>query len=255
MKLSGLPLIYKITNLVNGKFYIGSTVNFPRRRATHFSLLRTKKHNNPYLQQAFTKHGESNFKIEVLVIVAMDELIPTEQKIIDALRATTHDIGYNVCVVAGRPNAKPKGYHRSEETKRRISIARKGIKHTAQSRAKMSLGQKQRYANGGVVNNKGKKMSAESRLKMSIAHRGKVPHNKGKPLNLEHKKLFCGASFKRPVIHLGREGGIIAEYESVKTAMMATGKTQFAITGKTPQKDGSRWVYKFERPIFKRRAK
>ena len=56
--------IYKIENLVNGKIYIGSTVNYKRRCYQHKTLLNNNKHGNPYLQNAWNKYGKDNFKFD-----------------------------------------------------------------------------------------------------------------------------------------------------------------------------------------------
>ncbi len=58
--------IYKITCLVNGKIYIGSTFNLSSRRAVHFSALKNKKHVNRHLQNAYNKYGGENFTFEYL---------------------------------------------------------------------------------------------------------------------------------------------------------------------------------------------
>ena len=58
--------IYKIINVVNNKFYIGSAVNFSRRKTRHFSELRTNKHNNSKLQNAWNKYGETSFVFAVV---------------------------------------------------------------------------------------------------------------------------------------------------------------------------------------------
>jgi hypothetical protein len=46
----------------------------------------------------------------------------------------------------GRPNGRL-GKHHSEETKRKISLAHKGLKPSEESRLRMSVGQKKRFAN------------------------------------------------------------------------------------------------------------
>ena len=51
--------IYKILNKINGKFYIGSAVNFKRRFARHKRLLNINCHPNEYLQNAWNKYWES----------------------------------------------------------------------------------------------------------------------------------------------------------------------------------------------------
>lgn len=61
--------IYKIINVVNNKFYVGSAVDLKRRKTRHFSELRTGKHNNRHLQAAWIKYGEQAF-----VFVVVEEL-------------------------------------------------------------------------------------------------------------------------------------------------------------------------------------
>jgi len=58
--------IYKITNLLNAKVYIGSSVNIKKRKQSHFRDLRKKKHYNPHLQNSFNKHGIDNFEFEII---------------------------------------------------------------------------------------------------------------------------------------------------------------------------------------------
>ena len=61
--------IYKIINIVNNKFYVGSAVDLKRRKTRHFSELRTGKHNNRHLQAAWVKYGEQAF-----IFVVVEEL-------------------------------------------------------------------------------------------------------------------------------------------------------------------------------------
>lgn len=58
--------IYKIENVVTGDFYIGSSVNIRKRFDGHRTLLRNNKHFSAYLQNAWNKYGEDNFKFYVL---------------------------------------------------------------------------------------------------------------------------------------------------------------------------------------------
>lgn len=106
--------IYKITNIITNKFYIGSAVILEKRKCEHFSCLRKQNHINKHLQNAFNKHGESNFIFEVLEEVQdKTELIEREQHYLDTLLfaqeyiATNKKdnrflmIGYNICPTAG----------------------------------------------------------------------------------------------------------------------------------------------------------
>jgi group I intron endonuclease len=57
--------IYKITNIVNNKCYVGSSINIKNRIYKHFWLLSNNKHYNLHLQKSYNKYGKSNFIYEV----------------------------------------------------------------------------------------------------------------------------------------------------------------------------------------------
>ena len=58
-------IIYKVTNLINGKIYIGQTKHsLEHRKQRH--LQRARNGANNHLYQAIRKYGESNFKWEVI---------------------------------------------------------------------------------------------------------------------------------------------------------------------------------------------
>ena len=68
--------IYKITNLINGKSYIGQSVNIEKRMYTHFWA--AYKENLPcynyHIYQAIRKYGKDNFKAEILVTISEEEI-------------------------------------------------------------------------------------------------------------------------------------------------------------------------------------
>ena len=118
MKVGG---IYGIKNLVNGKWYIGQSVNIERRKPSHFARLKSGNHRNPYLQRAYLKHGRDNFEFQVIEIVSEDTLDMRECFWIEFYKSTHPQYGYNL--ETGGNKCK----HLSKETKIKISEAQKGI--------------------------------------------------------------------------------------------------------------------------------
>ena len=59
--------IYKITNLTNGKMYIGQTNNPKRREREHFSLNNSilEENENKILYNAMLKYGVQNFSFSL----------------------------------------------------------------------------------------------------------------------------------------------------------------------------------------------
>lgn len=57
--------IYKITNKVNGKFYIGSSIHLVRRKAEHKYRLKNYR-GNSIIRNAVLKYGEDAFNFEIL---------------------------------------------------------------------------------------------------------------------------------------------------------------------------------------------
>ena len=100
--------VYKIRNLISGKFYIGSTVSFRNRRDAHFKELRSGVHNNRRLQAAFNKYGENAFVFEPIEIIDHeDKLLEREQYYLDTLLPFGRS-GYNISKLAGEPGNRGK---------------------------------------------------------------------------------------------------------------------------------------------------
>lgn len=66
IKSKPLYTIYKIDNVVNGKVYIGCTINYNKRVSDHKGKLRKNIHPNLELQNDYNKYGEVAFRFSIL---------------------------------------------------------------------------------------------------------------------------------------------------------------------------------------------
>lgn len=102
--------IYVITNLVNGKQYVGQTNgNYMKRFQEHLKSLTRKDRYNAPLYCAIRKYGADNFKCDLLEIVPFDKLDEREQYWIEKLG--TYRSGYNA-TAGGQYN---KSYYTEQE--------------------------------------------------------------------------------------------------------------------------------------------
>lgn len=116
-----MKVIYCIENEVNGKCYIGSAVDFKRRRREHLNKLRKGIHHSYFLQKSWDKYGEVNFRIFILeIILDVNDLIIREQWWIDNITCD-----YNMCKTAGNSL----GLKRRPETIEKVRRANLGLKH------------------------------------------------------------------------------------------------------------------------------
>lgn len=101
MNLLREPGIYFIINLINKKFYIGSTFNLKKRwENEHRGFLRTNCHPNKHLQRAWNKYGENNFIFEVIMVCSKEKCRFFEQKCLDVYKTWKPDSGYNKSKIA-----------------------------------------------------------------------------------------------------------------------------------------------------------
>ena len=150
--------IYCIKNVLNGKIYIGSSIDCYKRSNRHFSELKNNKHKNKYLQNAYNKQEGRYFVFGIIELVnKKSNLIIREQFYIDKEKPE-----YNINLIAN----SSLGVKRNKETREKIKQANLGLKHPEWRNKIKSIAQ------GGENHwTKKKKFSNESKKKMSNSHK------------------------------------------------------------------------------------
>lgn len=186
--------IYKIINVVNSKFYVGSAVDLKRRKTRHFSELRTGKHNNRHLQAAWTKYGEHAFVFVVIEELATDaDLLAAEN-----IWLREH-VGQEYCYSIGVDATAPMTGMSGELS------PTWGYRHTESSLQKIGEASKQRITSPEANAKRrvallGKPRSTEVRAKISAALTGEKNPWYGK------KRPDHGAKVSKPVLATGPQG-------------------------------------------------
>jgi group I intron endonuclease len=112
------PVIYKIRNTVNDKFYVGSTIDARERFRNHVKLLQNNRHHCKHLQASWNKYGEACFRFEI------QEVIEDATKLWDAeARWLTEHFGKPYCYNAGSsPDAPMRGRFGASNPKYQVPI-------------------------------------------------------------------------------------------------------------------------------------
>lgn len=136
-------IIYKYTNLLNGKIYIGRTINEQNRKATHlYASLR--KRDLSHFHNAIRKYGIENFKYDIIYTVNSN--IPNyvnqilnlmEPYYINLYNSRNRNIGYNI-TKGGEDGSHPM----TDELKIKISLSKRGHKMGEEARRNISNGHK-----------------------------------------------------------------------------------------------------------------
>lgn len=197
-------IIYKITNKVNNKVYVGQTTRtLEIRWKCHIN---ESKHQHRPICRAIRKHGKENFYIEQLEYCSnKSELDEKEKYWIEKLNSMNPSFGYNA-----RAGGNETTF--SDRTRQKMSLAKKGkpsnkkdFSCSPETAAKISAANK-----GKRAWNKGRKLNQEEIRKHSEVRKGKTAWNKGikfnnKPIvaiNLETMEEFEFSSIHEVVSSL-----------------------------------------------------
>jgi hypothetical protein len=188
--------VYKTTNLVNGKEYIGehSTDNLNDSYIGSGLLLKT----------AIKKYGKQNFKKEILEhFVSKEEAFNIQKNYIDKFN-TLQPYGYNISPTGGMHVMGC--IHHSEETRKKMSASIKG----------KTLGRKQpqEEIERRRQSNIGKKRTEESKLNISNSLKGiKFTEKRKQNISNVHKgKTFFAKNFGPP--RFGKDNPAYVEVNS-----------------------------------------
>lgn len=223
-------IIYKITNLINGKIYIGQTIQKFSKRIKDYKG--DYKRYNYGIHAAIRKYGFDNFKFEILHTPKIDKLDFYERYLILKLKANDREFGYNIAD-GGNSNRVV-----SEETKLKIKLTRSKLPKPNQHIKGKSLSEKHREALKvpKTLTNLQRKQNSE---RISLLH-------KGKNLKQEHKDKIA-ESHKKKISQFTLEDIFIKNWDSISEAALGVGVDISSLSGclnfkqKTCAK--SKWKY------------
>lgn len=208
--------IYKIINVINNKFYVGSAVNLRKRKSRHFSELRNGNHRNRHLQAAWLKYGEQAF-----VFVVVEELSES----CDLLAAENvwlkahvgKEYCYNIGTDATAPQLGMFGPLNGAY----------GSRHTDEAKARIGAASRNRRQDAETIKRKtahliGKPRKAETRAKISAALQGEGNFWYGK------KRPEHGAKVSKPVL-VTKPDGTQVRYNSITELRQALGLTPTSV--------------------------
>jgi len=216
-KISG---IYGILNTVNGKWYIGQSVDVRKRWRSHRRELSMGIHPNAHLQSAFSHYGECAFSFEILEECAVADL--NDREIVWIKEKGSYHNGYNL-TTGGDGTC---GLLVSDETRKKMSAAHRGQKHSEQTIRRIRAGH----------------LNSET----SAAHMKRLREMKcSRPATDKEREHLLRLSKKQCKQVLCIDTGVV--YESAHEAAHAIGSYQSNISaccrGKTETHRGYRWRY------------
>jgi len=199
-------IIYKITNILNYKSYIGKTTKTLNKRwSKHLNRLKYNK-DNIYFYNALRKYGIENFTLKTLCECSSWEIMSIMETFMIMVHKThVSEDGYNLTwggegmhgfkhlkeskikmsrshkgLQAGTSNPMY-GKNHSEESKRKNSESHKGNNHTEEAKRKISDATK---GENNPMYGKKRIFSKETKRKMAIAQRNRQKINGFSQLNI-----------------------------------------------------------------------
>lgn len=225
-------VIYKHTNKINGKVYIGLTSQNPKKRWRN-----GKGYTGCTLfNKAIQRYGWDNFEHEILIECEnKEDASAAEKYYVNLYQSNRREYGYNL--EAG-------GYNKGEispETREKLRIA-SSVKHTKERTEKTA------------AKHRGLKHTNETRQRMSESQKRYASSLAGKE---RHKKIVELTS--KAVVKLADNGEIVCEYPSIEEAArleaVSPSGISRACSGVQKRSCGYMWQFKTEKKPCGRCAK
>ena len=221
--------IYKITNLVNGHFYIGMSVDIEKRFRDHKAPRSLNR--NHVLSRAMRRHGRENFILEVLE--QCEESSLSRREIFWIAELKPH---YNM--TAGGIGAR--GVRHSEETKRRLSALGK------MQWGRKTEAQKMEFVRSNLIGwQKPRIFTADTRRSISEKLTGRKWTSRERTNHQAGRKPKSYSGHEKWVCQTDKEGWIYGFFRSVSEAAsklrIHPSTISAALTGRRPGAAGYQW--------------
>lgn len=128
MNYTDAGYVYSITNKVNGKKYIGSTINPKRRWIAHKNALRNGKHHSFILQKAWDKYGEVSFSFAILLVCPAQARVEYEERIMPIASYNLFRTNLHKPVLGEKISKALLGKPKTEAHRAAISAGKTGMK-------------------------------------------------------------------------------------------------------------------------------
>jgi group I intron endonuclease len=248
--------IYKITNTVTKKCYIGETnqQNYNRRWSKHINCLKYKE-GCPLLKASMKKYGVDNFKFDILIICFDDDLEKYEREYIKKYNSKTPN-GYNI-LDGGQLGNGMSGYKHTEATINKIKEKGRLFREAnpnhfetyrekhKQSMEKLDISSLVKHSENfkkAMVSRIGHMVSDESKQKISNSLKEYYKNNQQKP------HLVNTLTTNKAIIQYDKDNNIVKEYISIaeagRTSGVKKGNIQQMLSGNTKSAGGFIWKYK-----------
>lgn len=222
-----MSAIYRILNVANDHFYVGSSVNVRRRRWEHWDSLKKGTHHCEALQTAWAEFGEDAFEFEIIEEVAdATRLLFVEETYL--MKHAGSPECYNTAMSAHQsPAALPRVRAKISEGLRRKYedpdyTPRTGKRHSEETKAAISAKVQAAVAEG----RSGKFIpSEETRKRMSQALKGNQ-NAKGHVRSEEHRHKLAEAN-RGNQNFLGKKHTDEAKAKLSKRVLEVTTNTEF----------------------------